>query len=134
MDVSHQFKKVRILLTENRFVAVLKNFSMTAVAVVKIGGMTGQQPSHYRGYGGGSGSQQKMGMVGNQGPGKTRCAGFTQNRSESFNKLVLVPAVPKNLAAFDSSENDVMQCAGGINACISWHKYSIPHYESNRNL
>ena len=42
MNVSNKFEQIRLFLAKYRFVTVLKEVSMTAVATVKIDGMTGQ--------------------------------------------------------------------------------------------
>jgi hypothetical protein len=41
MDIADKFQKVRLLLAKNRFVAVLKQMAVPAVAAVEINGISG---------------------------------------------------------------------------------------------
>ena len=49
VDVAHQLLEVWIFLTENRFVAVLKQVPVPPMAAIEAYGITGEQPAHYRG-------------------------------------------------------------------------------------
>lgn len=79
MNVAHQFEQIGIFLTQDRFVPVLEQVPMAAVAAVETDGMAGQQPQHKAGDRGRTGSQQQMKMVGNQRPSVTEgCGTFNE--------------------------------------------------------
>jgi hypothetical protein len=46
MNVSYQFEKIRLLLTENRLVTVLEKVSMPAMAAIELCCKSGQQFTH----------------------------------------------------------------------------------------
>jgi hypothetical protein len=46
MYIANKFKEVCFLLTDNRFVAVLKKMTGASMAEIKCDGITGKQPSH----------------------------------------------------------------------------------------
>jgi hypothetical protein len=49
MDISNQFQEIRIFLTQNGFVTVLKKISMPAMPKIVGHCVTGQKPAHYGG-------------------------------------------------------------------------------------
>jgi len=63
MNVSDQLQQVRILLAQNRLIAVLKKVALAVVTPVKLLGIAGQQPAHDGDYWGRAGPQQQMDVV-----------------------------------------------------------------------
>ena len=63
MNISDQLQKIWIFLAKDRFLAVLKQVTITVVSFIKVDGMSGQQATHYSGNGHISCSKKKMKMV-----------------------------------------------------------------------
>ena len=40
MDIADQFKKIRVFLTKDGFIAVLKKMTITAVSAIKVDGVS----------------------------------------------------------------------------------------------
>ena len=59
-------------------------------------------------------------MIGKQRPGITTCAAVVYDGAQSFQIIVTIVVVPKNIAFFDSSGNHMVQGTGGIYAGFSW--------------
>ena len=70
-EYSGEFFKVRIFLTQNGFVAVLKKLSMTFVFTIEPAGVASKKSTHENGNGSRSGSQQQMCVVVEHCPGIT---------------------------------------------------------------
>ena len=49
-------------------------------------------------------------MVWNQGPGKAGGTGFCQNNAKSFQKIIPVQVIIKNLSPLDPPYNNMMRC------------------------
>ena len=60
-------------------------------------------------------------MIWDQGPGKASRSGLCNSRPQTFEKIIAVAIIVKNLAPPDPSGNDVMQRAGRVDAGLSWH-------------
>jgi hypothetical protein len=60
-------------------------------------------------------------MVGHQNPCITWGLGFTQDNLQPLEKIVAVRVLPKDLAAFDTTANDIVQCTRGIDAGSAMH-------------
>ena len=68
MDISDKFKEVRFFLAEDRLVAVLKEVTVTSVALVERDGVTGEKASHQRGNRNGSAAKKEMDVVSEDRP------------------------------------------------------------------
>ena len=77
-------------------------------------GITGQKPSHDRGDGNGAGSEQEVKMVGNQCPSIASCSGFSQDISESSQKIVPVGIVLEYSHSFNTHGNDMVKGSQGF--------------------
>jgi len=58
-------------------------------------------------------------MIGEQRPRITTCAAFLYDLTQSFQEVFAIIVIPKDVAFFDSSGNDMVQGPGGINASFS---------------
>jgi hypothetical protein len=63
MDVAHQFGKITVALTDDRFVTVLKKMPMAAMAQVVAHRVTGQKPPHEFRQPQRPAAKKQMGMV-----------------------------------------------------------------------
>jgi hypothetical protein len=68
MDISDKFKKVGFFLAEERLVAVLKQVTVTSVALVERDGVAGEKAGHQRGNRNGSGAKKEMDVVSEDRP------------------------------------------------------------------
>jgi hypothetical protein len=125
MDVANKLTEVGILLTKNGFVAVLKQMPASAVAMVEIYGISGQQAPHDGRNGGQAGFEQQMNMVRHQGPGKAWRVRFIKDISKSLDKLISVAVIAKDLTLLDTPKDDVVNRSRRIYACFAWHVFLI---------
>jgi len=121
MNVAHQLQQVRLFLAENGFVAVLKQMSRPTMQAIEPSGVAAQKLSHDPCDGGVSGSQQQVEVVGHQSPCVAGGLGFTQDRLQPLEKVVAVGVLPKDLAALDTTANDMVQSTRGIDAGSARH-------------
>ena len=121
MNVANQLAQVRLFLAEDRFIAILKQMAGSAVPAVEKDRISGQQPPHYGGDRRQTGLQQEVNMVGDQGPGVARCFRFRQDAGQPLEEVITIAVVAKYRASFDSPDDNVVQCTGGIYARLAWH-------------
>ena len=122
MDIAHQLQKIAVLLTKDGFVPVLKQVPPAAMAAVVAGGVPGQQTPHHGGDGNAAGAQQKMKMVGYQGPSVADGLSLFNNSAQPVEKIVPIMIVGKDVAPLDTANDDVMQSAGGVSAGLAGHE------------
>jgi hypothetical protein len=87
--------------------------------------MAGQQPAHDRGNRPLARLQQKVEVVGDQGPGKTARSGFCQYLSQPIQKIIPVGVVLEYLPALDTPDDNMMKRSGCIYSCLPWHACSL---------
>ena len=114
MDVAHQLQQVRVFLAQNGLVPILKQVPASPVPQVEADRVARQKPPHDIGNGNRPGAEQKMKVIGHQGPCKTAGLTVAQNTANPIQKIIAVAVVPENLPALDSSDDDVMQHSRGI--------------------
>jgi hypothetical protein len=102
--------------------------SMPPVSMIEPDRITGEKSSHDMGEGRGTGTEQQVCMVGDQGPGIAGGWGFAKNFPETRNKIIPVQVVPENDLTLDPPDDDVMEGSGRINSGLSWHKKTIKPY------
>jgi hypothetical protein len=83
--------------------------------------MAGQQAPHQGCNGLCAGSKQKMKVVVIQSPGITASLHLLDQLAQPLNKAITILTVIKYFSAPDSASNDMLQSAGGIDACLAWH-------------
>ena len=87
---------------------------VTLVAPVESYRIPGQQSSHNRGNGHGSGSEKEMDMIGDQRPGKAGSLGFPHLYIQSIQEVFPILVILEDLPAIDSPENDMVHCSGRV--------------------
>jgi hypothetical protein len=75
-----------------------------------------------------------MNVVWYQGPGVAWCLGIRKVIRQSLDKLIAVVVVAKDLTLFDTPDDDVVKCPGGIYACFTRHKFSLAAAKIGVNL
>ena len=63
VNIADKLLQVGVFLTDNGFVTILKKLATAFVAAIKADGVSRENPSHYRGKGGESGSKEEMGVL-----------------------------------------------------------------------
>ncbi len=71
-----------------------------------------------------AGTQQQVSVIGDQGPGKTIRLRLFQHLPQALYKGITIHIVPKDFSAFNTADDDMVQRAGAVNSCFSWHIYS----------
>jgi hypothetical protein len=92
----------------------LKQVPASPVPKVEADGIARQKPPHDIGNGNKPGAEQKMKVIGHQGPCKTAGLTVAQNTAKPIQKIIAVAVVPENFPALDSSDDDMMQRPWGI--------------------
>ena len=126
VDVAHQLLKVCIFLTENRFVSVLKQVPVTPMAAIEVYGITGEQPTHYSGNGCRSGPQQEVDVIFHNSPCIASRFRLFEQISKPIDEVVSVGVSLENRPPLDSTDDDVLQCSGGIYSGLARHDEEIP--------
>ena len=64
VNIPHQFPQIGLFLTDNGFVAILKQLTAAAISPVKPNNIAREEASHESGQGLPPGTEKKMGMIG----------------------------------------------------------------------
>ena len=73
-------------------------------------------------------------MIGKQRPSITACAALVYDCAQFFQEVVTIVVVPKNIAFFDSSGNDMVHGPRSINAGFSRHGLLISYVRYKMKL
>lgn len=130
VDIGHQLPEIRILFAENRLVAVLKKVTVAAVPAVEAYRVASQKPAHDRGDRTASGVQKQMGMIRHQRPCVTIRLGLRQVPRKPLEEILPAHVIDEDRSPVDSSNDDMMQSTGGIDARLAGH--AVKH-RINRN-
>jgi hypothetical protein len=104
--------------------------TVAIVFTVEGHGVSCKESSHEESYGHIPGPNQKMKMVGHQGPSLTGGRGFSQNATQTVKKAFSVSIILENISALDSSAYDMMQGSGSIYSGLARHKIHIPDVQT----
>jgi hypothetical protein len=95
-----QLLEVRIFLTYDGFVSILKKLTLASVATVKCDSVSRKQPSHYRGKG--NESCAKKEMIGHENPGVDDKLSVEAQLPHATQEIIPVLLVPENLRSLDA--------------------------------
>jgi hypothetical protein len=87
--------------------------------------MARQEPAHNGGNWHITALQQQVEVIGYQSPGKAPGTGLSENTAEPIDKAVTVIIIHEHLAALNAADDDVVKCAGGVDAGLSWHTKAL---------
>ena len=93
---------------------------------VKSNNITSKQAPHESGQGDSSGTEEKVGMIGQEGPRITVYLCLGAENLESFNKVLSILIVAKYFPTFYPTNHYVVQNAGSIQSCCPWHDLILP--------
>jgi len=126
MDVCDKLLEIGILLTENRFVAVLKKMPVSVMSPIELHRIACQKPTHDRCNRNSSSAKKEMHMIGHQCPCITGRILLLQKTGQPFKKIFPIFIISENRSALDSSDDNMMQGARGIDAGLAGHASQIP--------
>jgi hypothetical protein len=114
VDVSNQFQQIRLLFTDDRFIAVLKQMASPMIFPIVPHCITRQQAPHEFRDPLGSADYQEMNMITHQDPGKDSRSGVFRDLSEARKKVLAVFVLPKDGLSFSSPDHHVVKGSRGI--------------------
>jgi hypothetical protein len=109
MNITNQFQQISVLLTQDRFEAVLQKMTMPTMTPVIANSITGKYPTHDRRNRCRAGTEQEVKMIGEQRPSITRGPAFFQVGSQALQEITPVAVILKYRLAFNVSGNKVMK-------------------------
>lgn len=68
-------------------------------------------------------------MIRHQCPSVASCLCRLQKSGDSRNEIATVFVIGKDPLPFNSSDNNVMQCAGGVDASLAGHDFRVSKQE-----
>ncbi len=108
MNVAHQFQKIDVFLTKNRFIAVLEQMAASVASPVEASGIAAQQSSHDGSHGNITGFQQEVKMIADQRPGITPRLALLDDFPQPLQKIIPVRIVTEDLSALKAAHHDVV--------------------------
>ncbi len=108
MNVGDKLLQVRILLTENGLVAIVKKVPVPAMPSVECYRIPGQKAAHDRCDRNRSCAKKQMHVIVHQRPSETSCPRFLHQTGESSDKILPVLIIVKNPITVDASNHDVV--------------------------
>ena len=91
------------------------------MAEVVIDGIACQQSAHEMGKTGIGAAQKNVGVITQQCPGINTSFCFCRQITEALYKIFTIILISDNVFFLNSTYDNVMQCTGSIQACLSWH-------------
>lgn len=114
MNVADQLQQIRILLTDDRFIAIPEKGTIPFVPPIVGHGVSGHELSHHPAEGHCRSLKKQMKMVWEQRPCVAMGTRFSQDRPEPMEKIVTVFLISEERRSLDPPSHDVMNQAGGI--------------------
>ena len=95
MNISDQFKEIRVFLEQNGFVAILEKLPVYMMTVIVSSCVSGKKPPHDRGNGNKPCLKQNVCMIWKQGP-RASGLGFRQYITYSVQEIIPVQIILKD--------------------------------------
>jgi len=125
MNVGDKLQEIGFLLAKNGLITVLEKMTVPVMSPIEPYRVTSQKAAHDGGDWNVSGAQKKMHMIGHQCPCVASCLRLLQETGNPRNEIVTVLVIGKDPLPFNSSNNNVMQCARGVDASLARHEFQI---------
>ena len=119
VDAADKFFTVRLLLTDDGLVAVLKEMAGSTVTQVVAGCIAREQSGHDGGQGSGAGPEEEVGVVRKEGPGIAGGGGLREEQSAARYEVPSIGDGGEDGAPLDTPDNDMMEDAGGVETGIA---------------
>jgi len=133
MDIPDKFQQVLILLTQHRFVSILKEISRPLMASVEGNGISGKNLPHEGAERMLAGSDEKMNVIVEQDPGVTERPGLREPFLKPIEKVFPVSIIKEDILPVQASDHHMMNSPWYIDSLVSWHKDTIPSGETTVN-
>jgi hypothetical protein len=114
MDVAHQLQQVRVFLTEDGFVAVLKQIAVASVSAIEAHHVAREQPRHHGSERSSSCSQKKVNMVGEERPAVAGSRGLGEDPCQPIEEVLPVRIVLEDLPPSAASDEHMVQRPWGV--------------------
>ena len=114
MDVANKLQEIRIFLTDNRFIAILKEMAASFVAFVEGDRIACHKATHDLAEWRKTCAQQEMEVIWNERPGIALGLCFLKDHSKSFQEGLAIPVVLEDLSTFNPPGHDMLEQAGGV--------------------
>jgi len=121
MNIADRLQQIRVLLAQDRLVAVLKKWPMATMPTIELNRIPCQKSSHDTGYGRSAGARQQVSMVRYQRPHKAISSRLGQNSTQSGDERIPFRVVAKDLLPLNSSQDNVVTRSRRVNCSFSWH-------------
>ena len=121
MYVAYQFQEIFILLTDDRFVPVLKQVAGAVMPQIEVDGMPSEKTPHEGAETGIAWPEQEMNVVCHKRPGKTFGAGLHKELGQVAEEPPVIVIVTKDITAINATDDHVLQKVRQIYASSSWH-------------
>ncbi|AJY69902.1 hypothetical protein RW64_10045 [Geobacter sulfurreducens] len=109
------------MVSQEFVLAVLEQMAGAFVSAVEINGMAGEQAAHGLRQGNRGGHQQQMEVIGHERPGKASGAALGEKFRQTGDETRPVVVIVKDVAAFDTADDDVMQDIWYVEAWLAGH-------------
>lgn len=116
VDVANEFEQIGVFLDEDVLEAILEQVPRPAVDAVEGGGVGAEPALSETGEGEITGAQECVGMVGHESPGVEAGSGFEDEGAEAIKEAVAVAVGPKDPAALDAADDEMVHSTGTIEA------------------
>jgi hypothetical protein len=126
MDVPHELEKVRLLLHQNRLVAILKEVTRSSVPKVEGGRVPRKESAHHLRERNPTRPHQEVKMVGHQTPGINRHPRWPHQVAYTANKIFAIPVITEKRPALNPPSHYMMERPFGIQPWTTRHKPSPP--------
>jgi hypothetical protein len=123
VDVANQLRKVGIFVADDGFVTVLEEVAGAVVAEVEGDGVAGEEPAHELGEGGHPGAVKEV--VRHERPREALHRCLLEKELKPSEEIPAVLVVGEYFAALCAANDDVLEQAGNVDACGTWHMQKI---------
>ena len=121
VDVAYQILEAGLLLTNNRFIAVLEEVSGTSVPVVKAAGIPGKESCHDLGQRHSTGAKEQVCVVCEERPCVADGPGFRKKIAAPSKKVSSIGKASKDGSPFYSSDDDMMEDSRSVETGLAGH-------------
>jgi hypothetical protein len=121
MDVPDKFLEVRILLADNRFVAVLEQMSTPSVPMVEHHRIPREEAAYECGETSQAAPHEEVRVVGEERPGVNRGGSRPGHVAKAADEFGPILVIPDNRTAVEAAHDHVVQCPGNVESRLAGH-------------
>ena len=121
VEIADEFQEVRLLLHDDGLVPVLKEVPHPVMVPIEGPGVAGEQGAHAAGEGALAGPDQKMRMVGQEGPGVNRPRPGPRHGGQAGHEVGPVAVIAEERGPLNPARHDVVEGRVGVEAWLPGH-------------